>query len=245
VKDDLRLKALKYSLQSDYLENNKQLADVQAELKMLLHSDVKHFILPEINISMVANDSLPAMADLINMAMENRPDYKVAKVNFVAANHNLALQKSTAVPELTVGLEYDKQSNFNPNYYGLALGLPIPIVDHNQGNIKAAKIGISQQQLVVDATDEKLRSEVFNALNKLYMARDLMTPTRAEFNVSYDDLFSNMVKSYKQRQIGLLEFIDYFDAYKDVKLKSIQQNYNYLKAKEELNYVVGQDILKN
>jgi cobalt-zinc-cadmium efflux system outer membrane protein len=99
--------------------------------------------------------------------------------------------------------------------------------------------------LVVDATDEKLRSDVFNALSKFYMARDLMTPTRAEFNTSYDDLFNNMVKSYKQRQIGLLEFIDYFDAYKDVKLKSIQQNYNYLKAKEELNYAVGQDILKN
>jgi hypothetical protein len=51
------------------------------------------------------------------VAIENKPITKLPRLNFVAANHNLALQKSSAVPELTVGLEYDKQSNFNPNYF--------------------------------------------------------------------------------------------------------------------------------
>ena len=53
-----------------------------------------------------------------------------------------------------------------------------------------------------------------------------------------------MFKSYQDRQLSLLEFIDFMDAYKDTKLKLVEQHNNLLKSIEDMNYAVGNDIVK-
>jgi len=55
----------------------------------------------------------------------------------------------------------------------------------------------------------------------------------------------NMVQSYQQRQVSLLEFIDFFDAYKDAMSNLIQQQSNLRNAAEELNFKVGAAVLAN
>ncbi|MBC7687588.1 MAG: TolC family protein, partial [Aquabacterium sp.] len=63
------------------------------------------------------------------------------------------------------------------------------------------------------------------------------------FSQKYDELFQNMVKSYKARQIGLLEFLDFIDAYRDTKLKLLEQHNSLVKAIEELNYTTNSTII--
>ena len=53
-----------------------------------------------------------------------------------------------------------------------------------------------------------------------------------------------MLKSYEQRQLSLLEFIDFMDAYKDTKLKMVEQHNGLVHAAADLNYAVGNDIIK-
>ncbi len=53
-----------------------------------------------------------------------------------------------------------------------------------------------------------------------------------------------MLKSFKQRDIGLIEFVDFFDTYKDTKLKILQQQYNLQKAIADLNFAVGTTVIK-
>ncbi len=48
---------------------------------------------------------------------------------------------------------------------------------------------------------------------------------------------------YKERQLGLVEFIDFFESYKDTKLKVIQQQYNLQKAIADLNFYVGSTVI--
>lgn len=55
-------------------------------------------------------------------------------------------------------------------------------------------------------------------------------------------MFSNMLKSYQQKQVNLLEFLDFFDAYKDTQLKLLQQQLNIQLSKEEVNYQAGIDV---
>jgi outer membrane protein, heavy metal efflux system len=52
-----------------------------------------------------------------------------------------------------------------------------------------------------------------------------------------------MLKSYKQRQVSLLEFIDFADAYTDTKLKLLEQHTELIKAIIELNYKAGKDVI--
>ncbi len=70
------------------------------------------------------------------------------------------------------------------------------------------------------------------------------TGAEMDFYRSYEAMFNNMVKSYRQRQISLIEFIDFFDAYKDANNRLRQQQLNLNLAKEEINYQAGADVLK-
>jgi cobalt-zinc-cadmium efflux system outer membrane protein len=54
-----------------------------------------------------------------------------------------------------------------------------------------------------------------------------------------------MLKSFQQRQISLIEFVDFFDTYKDTKLKILQQQYNLQKAIADLNFATGTTIIKS
>jgi cobalt-zinc-cadmium efflux system outer membrane protein len=71
----------------------------------------------------------------------------------------------------------------------------------------------------------------------------LTSNKQQDFYKEYKDLYNHIATSYQQRQIGLIEFIDYFDAYKDIRQKQLQQELNLQLAKEELNLQVGTEIL--
>ena len=79
-------------------------------------------------------------------------------------------------------------------------------------------------------------------MNKLIATAKLSESTQKEFYTNYELLYTNIAESYRQRQISLIEFIDFFDAYKDVQLKLFQQQLNFHLAKEDMNYQVGKDV---
>jgi cobalt-zinc-cadmium efflux system outer membrane protein len=116
------------------------------------------------------------------------------------------------------------------------------IFNKNQGNIKAVQFSIKQQEINVNETELELNNAVQNAMNKLILTKQLSSKQDQDFFVSYDTLFRNITDSYRQRQISLIEFIDFFDAYRDTRLQWLQQQLNLQLAKEELNYQTGKDV---
>ncbi|MBD0298269.1 MAG: hypothetical protein ICV84_24230, partial [Flavisolibacter sp.] len=79
--------------------------------------------------------------------------------------------------------------------------------------------------------------------NTIYLQQQLQQSIDQDFPNKYDKLIQNAIAAYQQRQLGLLEFIDLFETYKDTQLKLLQQQYNLQKAKEDLNLITGKDIL--
>ncbi|MCY1540142.1 hypothetical protein D9M68_757630 [compost metagenome] len=64
------------------------------------------------------------------------------------------------------------------------------------------------------------------------------------FYKDYDALYDNIVQSYKQRQLSLVEFIDYHQAYLDVMSQKSNLALQLQLAKEELNFQSGADLVK-
>ena len=123
--------------------------------------------------------------------------------------------------------------------------MPLNIFNKNQGNIAAAKFNISQQQALTDQTSAQIKNDINNAITKFLFYQKLNNRQQLEFSIQYDTLFINMLQNYEQRKIGLLEFIDFMDAYKDAKLKMVEQHNGLLHATEDLNYnSIGTDIIK-
>jgi len=244
-KEYLRVQALMVGLQQDITENAKDLNDNEAELKTMLQVTGNVYIkadAPEAETAIVPNVSI---AQLLDSAKLNNTDYQQEVYQSIYQKQYLVLQKALAIPDVTVGPEFDQNANYAPNYFGLSISLPLPVWDRNQGNIRSARMQVKMEDAQLKEADNKLQNDVLNSYQKLLLTIKLNSGSNQQFYTDYYQLYKNVVQSYNDRQISLLEFLDFFDDYKDTREKQLEQTLNLRLAKEDLNDVVGVDIIKD
>ncbi len=243
LKDNVRLKALLYSLQSDYADNLRQQQDLQKELHTLMHEESAAPITATPSAPDFSSvNGLPLLA-IVDSAKALRPDAALASAQALFNQHNLSFQKALAKPDLTVGLDYDRASNYIPNYVGLQIGLPLPIFNKNRGNIQAAEWGVKASQAAQRNVQSIVQAEVLNAYNKLQTLLQVQKSVAGGWAENYEKLMRNMVESYEGRKVTLFDFIDFFTSYKDTRIKQLQQTTNLLNAAAEFNFVSAQNII--
>jgi cobalt-zinc-cadmium efflux system outer membrane protein len=241
LKDVIRLKALNFGLQNDLVEIDRQINDLQSELKTLLAANETQFIAPQITFN--NTDTTLNAATLAEQAKTFRGDYLANRYLLNQNVHSLALQKAMAVPDVTVGSAFDQHSSYANNYVGLQISLPLPIFNRNQGNIKNAKLMAQSQEYTVQSNEMQLKNDVYSAVNQYRLSQQLLSTNETDFYNKYDQLYKNMQKSFQQKQVGLQEFIDFFDSYRETKLKILQQQLNLQKAIADLNFAVGTTVV--
>lgn len=243
-KDLLRVHALQIGLQQDATENDKQLDDAEAELKSLLLVSGDTFI--KAITESITIPSMPSVSalQLVDLAKQNNTTYQLQQLQLKYQQQNLSYQKALAVPDVTLGPNFDKNSNYTPNYVGLGISLPLPLLNRNQGNIKSARWQVKAEEANTQNAEVELSNNVMSAYNKLKYTLQLTSSMQQDFYDDYNKLYGNIVESFKNRQISMVEFIDYFDAYKDTRQKQLQQQLNLQLAKDELNMQVGTDVVE-
>lgn len=241
LKDVIRLKALLFGLQNDLVEIDRQINDQQSELKTLLTTTETQFIAPQITFN--NTDTTLNAATLSEQAKTFRGDYLANKYTLDQNIHSLALQKALAVPDVTIGSTYDQNSSYARNYVGLEVSLPLPLFNRNQGNIKNAKLLAQSQEYTLQGNELQLKNDVYSAVNQYKLSQQLLSTNETDFYNKYDQLYRSMLKSFQQKQVGLQEFIDFFDSYRETKLKILQQKLNLQKAIADLNFAVGTTVV--
>jgi len=241
-KDNIRVKALLYSLQAEAADMLRQITDTEKEFAVLLQAGGDTVFIP------VRDDSIAvtipySLTALLDTARNNRPDVQLAQTNLLSQQHNLSYQKALVKPDVTVGVEYDQRSSYVNNFWGLGVSLPLPVFNRNKGNIRAAQSSILQAGVQAQQAQFAAQQDVVAAYHKLLNVQHLQESMSPGFMNKYNQLMKNMVQSYQDRQVGLLEFIDFFDAYKDAASKQLQQQSALANAAEELNYSTGTTII--
>lgn len=242
-KDNVRIKALLYSLQSDYADNLRQQQDLQKDIRTMLQLTDNVFITVQTSLPDEQKIHSVGLAALLDSVKQLRPDVALVNTQLAYQQHNLGYQKAMAVPDVTVGLEYDKANSYVPNYYGLLVSLPLPVWNKNRGSITSAQWNIKQAQTALQQTQTAAQNEVIAAYNKLMTLMNVQKSAGGEWQSNYDKLLFNMIESYRQRKVSLVEFIDFFDSYKDTKARQLQQQTALLNAIAELNYVTAQNVI--
>ena len=240
-KDNIRVKSLLYSLQSDQADVLRQVVDIQKDLRVMLNVGDSSFVIP-LASPLPSADTL-VLQSLIDSARNNRADFKLAQTNLLSQQHNLAYQKALVTPDVTVGAEYDHANSYVPNYYGLTVSLPLPVLNRNKGNITAAKYSVKQGETVVQQASKLVDQEIAASYDKWRIVSEMNNAATKELGSEYDKLMQNMITSYEQRRVSLVEFIDFFDAYKDAGIKQLQQKANLRNAAAELNFTTGTAII--
>ena len=243
-KEYLRVQALIISLQQDMTDNANALNDAESELKTLLRLTGNKFIQPLAPDAESTEPPSVSIMQLIDSAKHNNTDYQQEVYQLQYNQQNYRLQKALAIPDLTIGTEFDQSANYAPNYYGLAISLPIPLWDRNKGNIKSSHFQVKQEEAMVSMADQKLQNDVMNSYQKLLFALRLSSNNNALFYKDYYQLQKNIMESYNNRQISMIEFLEYFNDYQDIREKQLQQILNLRLAKEDLNDIIGVDVVK-
>ncbi|TWR30294.1 TolC family protein [Mucilaginibacter pallidiroseus] len=241
LKDVVRLKALAFGLENDLVEIDRQINDLQAELKTLLVANERQFIAPQVTYNN-ADTTLDAAA-LTQQALSTRGDYLANRYQLDQSNHNLALQKALAVPDVTIGSAFDQHSSYANNYVGLQVSLPLPLFNRNQGNIKNAKLAAQSQEYTLKNSELQLKNDVYSAVNQYRLSQQLLNQSQTDFVKNYDKLYISMQRGYQLKQVSLQEFVDFFDSYRETKIKVMQQQVNLQKAIADVNYAVGTTII--
>ena len=240
-KDYLRIQAAVMALQQDIVEIDKNIKDVQKELNLLLHLAPGSFVKPL--DAPIEQSATVAMEEVLASARQNNPYYLLQQTQVLYQQQNLAYQKALRTPDITVTSAYDHNSNYAPNYVGLGFSVPLPLFNKNKGNIKAAQFAVQQQQVVTGYAEAELDQNVNAAYQKWLLSVQQNNETYKDFYSKYTTMLNNMVNSYNNRQIGLLEFLDFFDAYKQSQERKLQLQLNNALARAEVNYYAGKDIL--
>lgn len=241
--DFIRLKALYLNLKNDFLNAEAEMLSLQKNLQQLL--GVERFIEPIIlNPQTIKYDiATYPLLQLIDSALVYRPDLSMNISQIESAQMNLSLQKSMKVPDLQMGMVYDKVGGYVPHYVGLQLGVQLPLWNRNKGNIKAAGFMLNQSQVGKNQKENLIKTEVIEAYNKLknyeqaYEFKEFVA-----FENSFKELMSNVTNQFSKGNISLLQFIDFFNSYSDYIADFNSYFERYYIACEELEFVVGTSL---
>jgi len=240
----LRIQSQLYTLQAELATLQGNIDDVQSEFKLLLRAKATVYVVPG---AVVTDDRLQSVSNvayqsLVDSAYKNRYDLKIATANVTFNQQNLALQKALAVPDLTFNVGYDRLGSYVMNYNSIGVGIPLPFFNRNQGNIKQAKIGIESSQLQLQGTQDAVESQIANAYIGAVRAEQLLTSFDPKFEENNTRLVEEVSKNFEKRNISLLEFTDFYDAYKQNVVQLNNLRFSKMSQLEQLNFTTGTRI---
>jgi hypothetical protein len=238
-----RMQALLLSLRKEKNDAVNELVSKKGNLKMLLNLPVTQeieILLDETMLSRLELSGL-SLADLDSL-LPSRPDQRLAFSMLEASKANLKLQRSLAAPEFAIQGIYDRAGNFINNYFAVGLSFSVPIFNRNQGNIKSAKLEIEKSLKEKEYTENRANSELYVAYSRLEKAMELYKSADDDLEKNFNRLIEGVNENFRKRNISMLEFVDYYESYKETSLQLYETRKDVFLAMENLNTVVGRNI---
>ena len=231
-----RLESLLLSLRKEKNELENNLIGLYGELNLLLSLPTGQ------EVTLLLDDEILKQVDAATVSFTDmsrmlsvRPDLKMAHANVTAAQANLKLQRSLAAPEFSIKGMYDRAGNFIDNYFAIGASISVPIFNRNQGNIKSAKLDIQQNGKEEEYAIEKARMELHAAYIRLQKAVELYRSSNDELEHNFGRLIEGVNENFRKRNISMLEFIDYYQSYKETCLQLNELKKEVFLAMENLN----------
>jgi outer membrane protein, heavy metal efflux system len=239
----IRLKALELELLKELSDLNKEINQVQMELKTLMNlpsNTVLHLehggFVPDLQ-----NFREIPIAQLLQMSTE-RPDFRISQLNETYFSRIHDFERAQRVPDLSLIGGYDRGGNFLLNFIGFGVAMDIPVFNRNQGNIKAARLGMERSRTIAQQTENRVHSEVVRAYQDLIVALDLYENIEPDYESTLDQLLENYTRNFRMRNINMLEFLDFLEAYLENKQIILGARRDLNRHFEELKFTIGNEL---
>ncbi|MGM5630584.1 TolC family protein [Apibacter raozihei] len=237
-------------LQSSLLELTNEIYEVKTDfnekqrvLKSLLSMESTSMLVIDENNQDIKSPDILNIDTLLNQAAENRPDVKKANLQIEYFDKDLAYEKAQRVPDLTFSAGYDRAGGVWKDYVGFGVSFDLPILNRNKGNIKAAQLGKEQSKYLAQNQVNVARQEVAEAFNNYKITYDLQKEIENEnLSQDLDFMIDAYTRNLMKRNISMLEYIDFMEAYKTNKQTMLNTRKNMFVQFEQLQYATGVEI---
>ena len=215
-KEVLRIQSQLYSLQVEYDALKVGIDTTESQLKMLIKAPVNTAIAPIVNDDLTGKTILSAVPyqRLLDSAYVNRYDLKYSQTTVDYNKMNLELQKALAVPDVSLSLNFDKLGSYGQNFLSGGIGFALPFFNRNQGNIRQARLQIEQSKAQLENQHNQVESDVATTYKMAVRLETLANSFDPKFKQDFTHLIQEVYKNYQQRNISMLDFLDFYDSYK-------------------------------
>jgi outer membrane protein, heavy metal efflux system len=242
----IRIRSLLLELQQEYNAVLGEQLESQNALKILLQlqEEVPVPELPDDFETMAFQVTGLDVGELIEIARTSRSDLLATETAADAAQQLLRVERANAFPDVGIGLVYDRIDGPVDNYFGITLNVQLPLWNRNQGNIRAARHQIRQSELVKVQQQQTIRHEIEQSLRRYERAVHLFEITDESYEQDFASIIESLLRQYQNGDIRLIEFIDFYESFRESVIRNYDIREEFLRAAEELNYTVGRDIFE-
>nr|WP_314543860.1 TolC family protein [uncultured Empedobacter sp.] len=238
--DFYRLQTELIGLQKDQIELENQEIEYINKLRLLTqNSDLN---VNEIDFSRFNSHSKSIPFNAKQLAKEQNIALKKQENEINLAEKQLILEKAQRTPDLAFQVIYDRGGNIMRDFVGVGVSIDLPIFNTNKGNIKASEIVLNQQQITKNELHSELDISIDRLQNQINQLDKALIQWKKLNNQEQLTMIDNYKKHLQNKQITLLEFIDFTQAYRESQKAYLDLLENYQNTLEELNYIVGQDL---
>lgn len=240
-KDVIRLKSVYFKINNEKSDLASQYFQQQQSIQLLLQLDeyIEPHIVPD-EIERMTNAHV--YAELLNAALEKRPDLKAANETEAQALINLKLQKRLAVPDMALNTSYDQRGGAFQNQFNVGLNIPLPLWNRNRGNIKAAEYSVKSMDIYQQQKLKEVQTDVMAAWQNWVLSTSEYQKIKHYYTDDFDLVFEGVNINFQKRNISILEFVDFFESYNE-SLSEFERVKTFLaNSAMQLNYVTASKI---
>lgn len=185
--------------------------------------------------------SFPDQLEKYLSGIRKNPELVRSQMEVNAANQNLKLEKSLAIPDITVTLGYRTLQNTGNKGMALGVSIPLPFFNQNQGNVQRAMAE------TLKTRDQYIELEL--ALeNKLALAHAELIRAYKEADKIRSTVLKAATESFELAKEGYVEgkfeYLDMLDSQKtlfEVRERYIQALLNYHQSLADIEYLNTQE----
>lgn len=184
---------------------------------------------------------LPPLNTLLVQVKQN-PDIARWEAKLAQGKAHVDLAKAKAVPDVAVSLGLQR-FNEQDDYAGLiALELPLPIFDRNQGEILEKRFELSQAKSRKQAEIVRVRTDLREAYQQLKAARKTVLALRKTTLPAARQAYQGIRTAYRQGKLPLLDVLDAQRTLFAIESRFVEALAEYHRSAARIERLIGQSL---
>jgi cobalt-zinc-cadmium efflux system outer membrane protein len=162
------------------------------------------------------------------------PDTQIAQVGLARSEIALKRAQVEPIPNVMLGAGYVRQNQNRSDDWTLQVGVPVPVFNRNQGNVRAAHAKVNHAIAEVSRVENDLTNKLWNAFGNYSAARKRVDRYRTAVIPAADKTYRLAFSAFQGGQFEYLRVLQALRAVQEAKLEYIRAMADAWRAASEI-----------